>query len=187
LRRKDKRDNISAINTVLSKIAYFVISSVLALFPASRNNGESRIEKKSLDVTIPREEPLIVEGDSMLVGSQSLIISAEPERENEFLDTQFAGENAGENVFFAVCGMKIEANHSGFVTGIGWPGKWNDGKGGYVTIQNANTFLMTTYSHLSDVCVEEGDFVENGEVLGIAGSSGELLPGGTCQVGVVSR
>jgi len=102
-------------------------------------------------------------------------------------DTQFAGEYGEEDLFYASCGMEVRAGFPSLVSDTGRPEKWNDGKGGYVAVQNAYTMKTVIYSHLSEIHVEPGDFLEKGEVLGIAGSSGELLPGGTCQIGVASK
>jgi murein DD-endopeptidase MepM/ murein hydrolase activator NlpD len=80
--------------------------------------------------------------------------------------------------------MKVEAGFDGLVIDSGNSEKWNEGKGGYVTIQDVHTLKVTTYSHLSEIYVKSGDFIEKGEVLGSAGSSGDILPGGACQVGI---
>jgi len=102
-------------------------------------------------------------------------------------DTQFAGEYGEEDLFYASCGMEVKTGFPGLVSETGQPEKWNDGKGGYVAIQNAYTMKIVTYSHLSEIYAEPGDFLEKGEALGVAGSSGEILPGGTCQIGVASK
>lgn len=135
-----------------------------------------------------RDAKLILNEDSSLVGNQPLMDNAlESDSGNIPADTQFAGEYGEEDLFHASCGMEVKAGFPGLVSETGRPEKWNDGRGGYVAIQNAYTMRMVTYSHLSEVYAEPGDFLEKGEALGIAGSSGELLPGGTCQIGVASN
>jgi hypothetical protein len=134
---------------------------------------------------MPAGEELIVLSGGSLLGNQPLFGSLSPNvtlKEPE--NTQFAGEHGEEDVFFAVCGMNVRSDFSGLVIDTGSPEKWNDGKGGYVTTQNVYTFSVTTYSHLSKIYVNSGDRVEKGEILGAAGSSGELFPGGACQIGV---
>lgn len=138
-------------------------------------------------MAIVREDPApSVEG--ALIGTQPITsIFVQDKNESEPEDTQFAGEYGKEEVFFAVCGMKVKTDFSGLISDTGKSEKWNDGKGGYVVVQNAQTLKSVTYSHLSEVYVLPGDFVEKGEILGTAGSSGELLSGGGCEIGVASE
>ena len=164
-------------------LAVFFATS--ALIPVLEREGETSVTSDSGLRVSTDEEPIVLSGGS-LIGNQpvstSLSVIEEPKGALE--DTLFAGEYDEEDIFFAVCGMKVEAGFEGLVIDSGNSEKWNEGKGGYVTIQDAHTLKITTYSHLSEIYVKSGDFIEKGEVLGSAGSSGDILPGGACQVGI---
>jgi hypothetical protein len=135
-----------------------------------------------------KEGRVVLNGDSSLVGNQPLTATSEPGLAAPvLLDAQFAGEYGEEDLFYASCGMEVKADFPGLVSDVGCPEKWNGGKGGYVSIQNAYTMKTVTYSHLSEIRAEPGDFLERGEIIGVAGSSGSLLPGGTCQIGVEGK
>jgi len=109
-----------------------------------------------------------------------------PRSYTQFIEAgaQFMGQYEGRDIFITVCDMKIETGYSGLVNAIGQADDWNDGKGGFVTIERVDTLRTITYSHLSVTNVEVGDFVERGHILGKTGASGEMLLGGACQVGI---
>jgi len=193
--------SIPAISTVLSKIAYFAIFGAItslsaALFLAYPGiladmiGAENEIPPQAEKTKIAsiKEGRVVLNNDSALIGTQPLTADAGKSGAADVPeDTQFAGEYGEEDLFYASCGMEVKAGFPGLVYDIGFPEKWNGGKGGYVTMQNAYTLGLVTYSHLSDVYVEPGDFLEKGEAMGVAGASGDLLPGGTCQIGVASK
>lgn len=54
--------------------------------------------------------------------------------------------------------------------------EWTSATGNVVIINHDNN-LISVYKHLSDRNVEQGDFVEAGEVIATAGSTGELTTG----------
>lgn len=67
-------------------------------------------------------------------------------------------------------GSKIMASASGIVI-VAKSGGWNGGYGSYVVINHPNG-TQTLYGHLSEVDVLSGDHVEQGEMIGRMGSSG---------------
>ncbi len=99
---------------------------------------------------------------------------------------KFAGEYGPANIFFTACGMNIVSGYAGLVTEVGAPENWNEGKGGFVTIERADILRKVTYTNLRTVNVKVGDFMERGQILGAAGQSGHLLSYGSCQVGIIN-
>ncbi len=99
---------------------------------------------------------------------------------------QFAGRYQEEDIFFAVCGMEILAGYAGLVTEVGEPEDWNDGKGGFVTIEITDALRKITHSNLETINVKVGDFVEKRQIIGTAGNSGHLLSYGVCQIGITN-
>ena len=71
----------------------------------------------------------------------------------------------------AYYGQPVYASGTGQVVACD-EGNWNDGFGNYVTIQHSDGVFMTSYCHLSSVAVSVGDYVEVGQVIGYAGSTG---------------
>lgn len=155
--------------------------------------GESGIQENKIQlagIIFSSEKPLVLNEGSMLLDAQPIVNEVTQENKPDLLDgenTQFAGEYGDEDIFFAVCGMEINASFPGLITDTGEPEKWNEGKGGYVTIQNAYSLRNVVFSHFSEVSVTPGDFVELGESLGTAGSSGNVFSGRACQVGIANK
>ena len=73
------------------------------------------------------------------------------------------GAPKGTSIYAAAGGTVIVANGNG---------AWNGGYGSYIVIQHSNG-TQTLYSHLSKVLVSPGVQVDQGEVIGKVGSTGE--------------
>lgn len=68
-------------------------------------------------------------------------------------------------------GTAILAARDGVVVTVYNDGKWNTGFGNYCIIDHGNG-VQTLYAHSSDIQVCEGDTVEQGQVIGIVGDTG---------------
>lgn len=68
----------------------------------------------------------------------------------------------------ACYGTNILAAKSGIVVQSGWYG----GYGNCVTIQHSNDGDYTRYAHMSSIAVEEGTVVQQGQTIGLVGSTG---------------
>ena len=78
------------------------------------------------------------------------------------------------------CGERVYAAAAG-VVGKAYPSGLNQGYGNMIEIDHGDGFT-TLYAHLSEVFVEEGDVVAQGDVIGTVGRTGNVLitsPGGT--------
>jgi GH25 family lysozyme M1 (1,4-beta-N-acetylmuramidase) len=64
----------------------------------------------------------------------------------------------------------VYAAHSGIVQEVGHAA---DGYGHYITVAGLDTGIETLYAHLSRVDVAEGDIVDGGQRIGLAGSTGK--------------
>jgi murein DD-endopeptidase MepM/ murein hydrolase activator NlpD len=54
------------------------------------------------------------------------------------------------------------------------PGGWNDGYGNFVLIQHSfGNNVTTRYAHLESVSVQIGDYVKQGQVIGLMGETGD--------------
>jgi len=80
------------------------------------------------------------------------------------------GERHGQNAtdIAAPCGEPVYAAQSGYVV-ISRDG-WNSGYGNYVVIYHQN--FSTLYAHLSLRTVSEGEYVEQGDLIGYVGNTG---------------
>ena len=84
--------------------------------------------------------------------------------------------------FYAKIGMPVKACHSGIVT---WAG--TDGGGGIsVTLASTTKGLgyKTIYYHLSVAKVKNGDRVNTGDIIGLAGNSGKYTTGPHLHLGL---
>ncbi len=68
-------------------------------------------------------------------------------------------------------GTSIYATRDGVVVTAYNDGKWNTGFGNYCIIDHGDG-VQTLYAHSSNILVEEGDIVEQGQVIGIVGDTG---------------
>ncbi len=68
-------------------------------------------------------------------------------------------------------GTSILAARDGIVVTVYNDGKWNTGFGNYCIVDHGNG-VQTLYAHSSNILVEEGDTVEQGQVIGIVGDTG---------------
>lgn len=73
------------------------------------------------------------------------------------------GAPKGTSIYAAAAGTVIVANGNG---------AWNGGYGSYVVIQHSNG-TQTLYAHMSKVLVSPGSQVDQGDVIGRIGSTGE--------------
>jgi len=71
------------------------------------------------------------------------------------------GTPVGTTLYAAAAGQIIIAKHSG----------WNGGYGKYVVISH-NNGTQTVYGHMSQVIVDEGETVAQGQVIGLSGNTG---------------
>lgn len=80
------------------------------------------------------------------------------------------GEKHGNNAsdIAAPCGEPVYAAESGYVA-ISQDG-WNSGYGNYIVIYHGK--FSTLYAHLSLRTVEEGEYVERGDLIGYVGNTG---------------
>jgi len=157
------------------------------------------ISKKTSSSVFNKDMPIPLIGEGMMLGNQDFSANNAFLREQDFSASQsysslseegaqFAGEYGDEDVFFVSCGVNVKALRSGLIIAVGEPGKWNEGRGGYVMVEDTYySGSVTVYSHFSEIYINEGDFVEAGDNLGLAGSSGDLLPGGSCQLGIALK
>lgn len=67
------------------------------------------------------------------------------------------------------CGTKIVASAAGTISEIG--AGWNGGYGNAVMIKHKKT--KTYYAHLSEIHVEVGEYVEQGQTIGLMGITGK--------------
>jgi murein DD-endopeptidase MepM/ murein hydrolase activator NlpD len=199
-----------AISTVLSKTAYFAILSALIIFTAFIftlpayflliNKGFIRekqvilaeTEKSNVLTVVTKDSgKLPLREGSMLVaegGMPGVYPTSGNVQTYDIADAQFVGKYGDENFFYASCGMDVRTLRSGMVVAIGEADKWNEGMGGYVAVEDAfASGRATVYAHLAEINVSVGDFLNVGDKLGMAGSSGEILPGGVCQIGIALR
>lgn len=81
------------------------------------------------------------------------------------------GEPHGKNAtdIAAPCGEPVYAAQDGYVV-ISQDG-WNNGYGNYIVIYHQN--FSTLYGHLSLRIVEEGEYVEKGDLIGYVGNTGK--------------
>ncbi len=68
-------------------------------------------------------------------------------------------------------GTDIYAARSGVVVTVYNDGNWNTGFGNYCVIDHGNG-VQTLYAHSKNILVSEGDTVEQGDVIGIVGDTG---------------
>jgi murein DD-endopeptidase MepM/ murein hydrolase activator NlpD len=71
----------------------------------------------------------------------------------------------GSNILASASGEVIISRSSG----------WNGGYGSYVVISHSNG-TQTLYSHLSNTLVSEGSYVVQGQVIGLMGNTGKVIP-----------
>ena len=64
-------------------------------------------------------------------------------------------------------GARVYASGAGVVLFSGWKG----GYGRYVCLDHGNSYV-SGYGHMSELAVESGDLVEQGDIIGYVGSSG---------------
>ncbi len=64
-------------------------------------------------------------------------------------------------------GARVYASGAGVVAFSGWKG----GYGRYVCLDHGNAYV-SCYAHMSELAVESGDLVEQGDIIGYVGSSG---------------
>lgn len=72
--------------------------------------------------------------------------------------------NYGAKIYAAADGQVLISKNSG----------WNGGYGSYVVIKHGNG-TQTLYGHLSGTAVSAGDRVEQGQVIGFMGNSGQVI------------
>jgi len=90
------------------------------------------------------------------------------------------GEKHGNNAtdIAAPCGEPVYASQSGYVI-ISKDG-WNGGYGNYIVIYHRN--FSTLYGHLSLRVVEEGEYVEKGDLIGYVGNTGKTKGATGCHL-----
>ncbi|WP_371262260.1 M23 family metallopeptidase [Sphingopyxis sp. YR583] len=64
-------------------------------------------------------------------------------------------------------GSPIRATQSGSVASAGWSGNY-----GYMVVLDHGNGVETRYAHMSAISVEAGRSVQQGDVIGLVGSSG---------------
>ncbi|MER3581491.1 MAG: hypothetical protein C4347_01420 [Patescibacteria group bacterium] len=81
------------------------------------------------------------------------------------------GEKHGNNAvdIAAPCGEPVYSAQNGYVV-VSQDG-WNSGYGNYIIIYHENN-VYTVYAHLSLRTVEEGEYVEKGDLIGYVGNTG---------------
>ncbi|MGC9046603.1 MAG: M23 family metallopeptidase [Minisyncoccia bacterium] len=81
----------------------------------------------------------------------------------------------------APCGRPVKASASGLILELSGDDSWNDGYGNYVFIGHLNG-TKTRYAHLSKVLVKVGDYVSQGDVIGLVGNTGNTHGPTGCHV-----
>lgn len=158
----------------LSEIASRFNISVDSIVSANPN-----IRKKALHVG----ESLIIPGVGGIAASDPEQSSTLPNFNNEF-KMPAQGYNWGIlHNYNAVdiansCGTPVVASAEGLVIPDenipNVPGGWNGGYGNFVLIQHPfGSGIRTRYAHLEQVFVQIGDYVKQGQQIGLMGESGE--------------
>jgi len=82
------------------------------------------------------------------------------------------------------CGTPVYAAYNGIVIKA-VRGGWNGGYGNYILIQHNN--FETLYGHLQEILVEEGTFVNKGELIGYVGNTGYVIGKTGCHLHFETR
>jgi murein DD-endopeptidase MepM/ murein hydrolase activator NlpD len=169
-----------------SGVVYNSVSGdTLASIASQFNISQEKITKlnQSIDFsTLSVGTPIIIPGglESNLVAAQK---SALPNFNKEFIMPAEGYDWGILHNYNAVdiansCGTPVVAAADGLVVrDENIPdvlGGWNDGYGNFVLIEHAfGNDIRTRYAHLASISVQVGDYVKQGQQIGLMGESGE--------------
>lgn len=135
--------------------------------------------KPGLDLIIPDAEPLVVSTIKSSSPSSPIVKSAtQVQTEDGYYINPIPGSVLTQGThgyngvdFGAPIGTHVVASASGEVIVAKDASKWNGGYGYYVVIKHGNG-TQTLYAHLSEILVEVGQTVTQGELIALSGNTG---------------
>ncbi len=163
-------------------VGAFITSSGQAPTPSDPGTESGVIDP---DAAALRDEGTLYAGGSVakVQPTNKKALLALPNYNSEFIKPA-SGVNQGilgtDNSITIVnsCGTKVVAAAEGLVvpdnTIVNTLNGWNDGYGNFVLIEHPfGSGIATRYSHLEQVSVQPGDYVQQGQAVGLMGQTGD--------------